>query len=368
MPIRRPNPVPDRWLLQVRGLAQVMVEDQEGRYIGPSRNSEHPNLVENQIPGAAYTPGQLFSSVFLDQSGTYTFTFITQFPHSSVHISLSPYNAVSKFSTFYFQGIPMTERSQARLVYDTVDQSATLVLALDREGDGEIEQIQPTILSPQASDDIVPPTTQINIEDDDVVTASAADNPGGAGILRTYYSTDGTTHAVYTEPFSLPPDARIVMAYSEDRAGNLEYPGAVRPVLGLSETRVVMTAKAGAQEAVRHTVNVMNLNPLSGDPLSVTGQLEWEASTEAPWLQVEPSAGTTPYPMTLFMHATDLAVGHYEAKVIVRSLTPGTVRAERTLDVHGEIVAVQRVSKKGRKGDQQENEKEREQRNDDKER
>jgi len=216
-------------------MAQVSVEDQQGRRTGPREDQDYPNLIENQIPGASYKSGQFFSSVFLNQQGIYTFALIGQ-TSTSVHVLLSLYNAVSKFYTFFFQGIPMTERSHARLVYNTADQSAIPVLVLDREGNGEIEQIQPTILSPQASNDFVPPTTQIDINDN-VLTLSATDNPGGAGVWRTYYTTDGTTRAVYTEPFRLPPDAKIVMAYSEDRAGNLEYPGAVWPVLGCEHGR-----------------------------------------------------------------------------------------------------------------------------------
>ncbi len=342
--------VPDRWLLQVRGLVQVIVEDQEGRRIGHGRDPEFPTLVENQIPGASYSPGQVFSSVFLNQPGIYTFTLIAQTPNS-MHVSLSLYNSVSKFDTFFFQGVPMTERGQARLVYDTANQSAMLILALDREGNGEIERIQPVILSPQASDDVVPPTTQIDIKDN-VVTLSATDNPGGAGVLRTYYTTDGMSRSIYTEPFTLPPDAKIVMAYSEDRAGNLEYPGAVRPVLGLSKTHLVMEVRAETQEVVRHTVDVINLDPISG-----TGQLEWEASTDVPWLSVEPSAGTTPYPITLSMHSADLGAElreaelkgisgiTYEANVIVRSLTPGTVFTERILPVRVEVATAQRAQK-----------------------
>ncbi|MDQ3583434.1 MAG: hypothetical protein M3495_18295 [Pseudomonadota bacterium] len=344
--------VPDRWLLVVRGVAQLTVEDQEGRRIGPSRDPGYAALIENQIPGATYNPGQVFSSVFLMEPGIYTFKLIAKAP-DRVHVSLSLFNAVGKLYAIFFQGVPLTERSQVQLVYDTADRSTMPMLALDRDGNGEIEQIQPTILSPQASNDIAPPTTQIEINDN-VVTVSAIDNPGGAGVLRTYYTTDGITRSIYTEPFALPPDAKIVMAYSEDRAGNLEYPGAVRPVLGLSETHVVMKVRAGTQDTVQHTVDVVNL-----DPISVTGQLQWEALTDVPWLSVEPSAGTTPYPITLSMYSADLGAEPreagvkgisgiaYEANVIVRSVTPGTVFAERILSVRVEVATAQRALKRG---------------------
>ncbi len=320
-----PSSVPDRWLLVVKGMAQVKVEDQLGRRIGP--NQEYPNLIENQIPGARYNRGQFFSSVFLNQPGVYTFMLIGQFP-DSVKVSLGLYNAMGKFYTFFFHEVLMTERGQAQIVYNTADQSAMPVLTLDQEGNGEVVQIQPIILSPQASNDVEPPTTQIDTNDN-IATISAMDNPGGAGILRTYYSMDGMTRATYTEPFPLPSDAKIVMAYSEDRAGNLEYPGAVRPVLGLSENHVVMRTRTGSQEIVKHIVDVVNL-----DPIPITGQLDWEAWTDVPWLSVEPRAGTTPYSITLSVRPVDLTADLHAAKVVIRSLTTGTVFAERTLDVY----------------------------------
>jgi hypothetical protein len=341
-----PSILPDRWLLIVRGMAQVMVEDQQGRRIGPIEGQDYPYLIENLIPGASYKPGQFFSSVFLTEPGIYTFIFMAPRPDQrsvtqasdSVHISLSLYNAVSKFHTFFFQGVPMAERSQARLVYTTAEQSAMPLLALDREGSGEIERIQPTILGPQASEDMVPPTTAIDISDN-LVTVSAADNHGGAGVWRTYYTTDGIKRAIYTEPFPLPPDAKIVMAYSEDRAGNLEYPGAVQSVLGLSESHIVMKVSGTApQEPVRHTVNVVNL-----DPISVTSQLEWVAEADVPWLSVEPRAGTTPYSITLSVRSADLTSGSHEAMVLVRSRTTGTVFAERAIYVRVENPTPQEV-------------------------
>jgi hypothetical protein len=338
MPIVRSSPVPDRWLLVVRGLTQVIVENQEGRRIGPSRDPDYPNVMENQIPGASYKPGQFFSSVFLNRPSIYTFTFIAHAP-SNVHISLRLYNAVSKFHSFFFQGIPMTERSQARLVYDTADQSAMPVLALDREGNGVIEQISPTLLTPQASDDIVSPTTKIYINDN-IVTLSATDNPGGAGVWRTYYTTDGITHSIYTDPFPLPPDSKIVMAYSEDRAGNLEYPGAVYPVLGISETKIVLKAKAGDRKAVQHVIDVVNL-----DPFPLTGPLQWEVFTEDPFLSIEPAAGLTPYSITIYANSAKLKPAPYKATVVIRALTANTVFAERTLQVQLRITAAPKSKK-----------------------
>ena len=59
------------------------------------------------------------------------------------------------------------------------------------------------------------------------VTLSAADNPGGWGLDKTYYTTDGSTPTtnspVYTRPFTLKQDATVNF-FSTDLAGNAETP------------------------------------------------------------------------------------------------------------------------------------------------
>ena len=59
------------------------------------------------------------------------------------------------------------------------------------------------------------------------VTLHAADNPGGWGLDKTYYTTDGsaptTNSPVYTMPFTLKQDATVNF-FSTDLAGNAETP------------------------------------------------------------------------------------------------------------------------------------------------
>ena len=58
-----------------------------------------------------------------------------------------------------------------------------------------------------------------------LVTLTASDEAGGAGVRRIYYQVDGSSPQVYGQPFHTPPGTKIVRAWSVDRAGNLESPG-----------------------------------------------------------------------------------------------------------------------------------------------
>jgi len=186
-------------------------------------------------------------------------------------------------------------------------------------------------LDPHESRDILAPKTTISLEDGKVVMI-ATDDPGGSGVLRTYYTTDGRIFSIYQEPFFLPPEARTVMAFSVDRNGNREYPGAILPVLGLSETHLNLTTTTGEQKVGPRTVHIRNL-----DPLSLTGPLAWTASTDVPWLSIEKTEGQTPDELTLSVNPGNLESGTHRGNVIVRSSTPGAVYAERVVPVVLEV-------------------------------
>jgi hypothetical protein len=81
-------------------------------------------------------------------------------------------------------------------------------------------------VSSPASRDLLPPRSSIAIADG-IVTITAEDEPGGAGVLRILYSTEATGEFTqYTGPLALPPSAAVIRAVAIDRAGNAEYPGA----------------------------------------------------------------------------------------------------------------------------------------------
>jgi len=345
----------DRWLLRVRGPVDVEITDEQGHRIGRYIESEEideerriarrqeredreqgrrteqgqelPNLYEVSIPGASYNPGLNFTSVFFTQPGVYTHTFFGRAP-SAVDIYFTAFNVNARLDTIFFHAIPMTEQSRAQLVYNTHESPPVTVLLLQVDDNSPIQEIPPTaILGPAESQDITPPQTTISLDGDEV-SISAVDNPGGSGVLYTYYTTDVQTFTVYQQPFRLPPDARTVMAFSIDRNGNREYPGAVLPVLGVDPTNIVFTAKVEDREVPQQNVQVLNL-----DPIKVTGQLTWGASTNVPWLLIEPQQGKTPGQITLAVDISNLETGTYTDNVLVRSLTPSVVFAERLVIV-----------------------------------
>ena len=349
----------DRWLLRVRASANVEVWDEYRRHVGPyklreerreteteeqeeeereegeereypyDQNQELPILWEVSIPQASYHPGRSFTSVFLGHPGMYTFRFTGRSP-SAADIHFTAFNAQTKLRTVFFQGVPISGQGRAQFVYNTFDPPATPILIL--EDGGKVQEIPPTaILTPTESADTTPPTTRIMLERGEVII-SAEDNPGGSGVLRTYYTTDGSNFSVYRGPFQLAPEAKLVMAYSIDRNGNREYPGAVLPLLQLSQTHILFTAIAGNPKIAPQRVRVMN-----ADPIPLTGALQWETSSTTPWLAIEPREGKTPSLITLAANIGHLEPGMYTGNVTVRSLIPGVEYIERNIAVTLEV-------------------------------
>jgi peptidoglycan/xylan/chitin deacetylase (PgdA/CDA1 family) len=104
----------------------------------------------------------------------------------------------------------------------------------DNAGHAETARSQ-TITVQQQSADTTPPTTTISCNGAScsstgytapvTVTLAAADNPGGYGIDKTYYTTDGSTpttsSTVYTGSFTVKQNTTVKF-FSTDLAGNAE--------------------------------------------------------------------------------------------------------------------------------------------------
>lgn len=213
----------DHWLLRVRGTAGLRIRDDRGRYTGPS--ADRPGVFELGIPGLTYNPGLTFSYASITESGVYTFDFSGIGP-AALNIYLDSFTGAEQFGTLAFIGIPLQENSHARLVVDTQAPEPP-VLQVDYDGDGSYETTYPSQgLNPAAGADTTPPQTTITVSPANLVTLTATDNPGGAGVLRTHYSVDGSTFRVYEGPFTLPPNTVRITAMSVDRNGNIEVPAA----------------------------------------------------------------------------------------------------------------------------------------------
>jgi hypothetical protein len=354
-----------RWLLRVRGPVLVEIMDGQRRRVGPIREEERgllhqrryrreeaglslvqgdereeeegdkrqirqildfPSLFEISIPGVTYNPGRTFTWVSLNQPDTYTFRLLGR-TAGAVDIYWTGFSDTARLNTTFFHAIPMTARDLASFEYNTLAPS-TLIVTVTRKIDNSIQQFSPVaILDPAASQDETPPTTSIAVRGNEAVV-SASDNPGGSGILRTLYTTDLRTFSVYSEPFPIPPDARLVMAFSTDRNGNQEYPGAVLPVLGLSQKQFVFRARVGDTSIVPQQLRIVNL-----DPVPLTGSLEWTISTDIPWLTIEPTKGITPGVVSLSPNIVDLQAGTYTGTFIVTSPTPEVIFAEQAVSV-----------------------------------
>jgi len=212
----------DYWFLRMRGGATMRITDSQERYTGPA--IDQPALFAMGIPGVNYNPGQSFSYVSIQQPGIYTFTLAGLTP-SALDIYLTGFAGATQLNTVLFQGVPMTSTSQVQFVVNTQTTEAP-PMKLDYDGNGNIQLLLPTAtLDPLASTDTTPPQTAITIDKAGVVTISAQDNPGGAGVLRTVYILDAQQIIVYAGPFQLPLGVQKVTAFSLDRNGNQEYPG-----------------------------------------------------------------------------------------------------------------------------------------------
>ena len=224
----------------------------------------------------------------------------------------------------------MTAGDTASFEYDTINPSELVVTFVNSAGT-ERRQIPPTaILSPEEGRDETPPTTSITVIGDEA-RVSAIDNPGGSGVLHTLYTTDLLTFMTLTPPFSsfIPHDARLVMAFSVDRNGNREYPGAVLPVLGLSQTRFVFKATSGNQRVAPQILQIVNR-----DPVPLTGSLEWGvAGNTSSWLRFEPREGKTPGVVQLSVNSDGLQPGTYTGILTISSPSPGVVFAQQTVEV-----------------------------------
>jgi peptidoglycan/xylan/chitin deacetylase (PgdA/CDA1 family) len=161
------------------------------------------------------------------QSSTYT---------STVSVSLAATDTGSGVASTHYttDGSTPTLSSPAYTGPFPVATTATVQYASwDNAGNAETAHSQTVTL--QQAPDTTPPTTTISCNGGAcsstgytapvTVTLSATDNPGGFGVDKTYYTTDGSTpttsSTVYTGPFTVKQNTTVKF-FSTDLAGNAE--------------------------------------------------------------------------------------------------------------------------------------------------
>ena len=316
----RQRELADRWLVEVTGLAQLDVTDADGNHLGP-----HPRLpdgIEERIPGASYRPGPPVTTVFLP-AGRYDLR-VTAKVRQALRIRVRRYAGAEVLSSLLFRELAVEPGDIARFTLArTTSLDAAAWLTVEPGGGGAQRRIAANVLTPAQSEDTAPPRTWARISDGTLVV-DADDSPGGSGVYRTIVSLNGTDRISYDGPLAVPLDATMVMAYSEDAAGNLEYPGWVAGALGISAPEVQFRHDSTAPE----DIEVVNL-----DPLSISPPISWRAMSAVPWVRLEPPSGQTPQSLRVWIDPTLLPPddGEVSGEITITVNGSDAVVASRTL-------------------------------------
>jgi Subtilase family/Viral BACON domain len=81
------------------------------------------------------------------------------------------------------------------------------------------------------------------------------------------------------------------------------------PIIGVSPASLSFTTAAGVNPA-NQSISIDNIG---------ADTLNWEASTDAPWLTVSPASATAPSLLTVIVNSSSLPVGAYQATITIRA-------------------------------------------------
>lgn len=213
------------WRIELRGpAAGLTIDNGRGGRMHWGGGLHDERLVENTMPGASFDKGPYQKTVLLTEPGNYRLSVSGKLPFTEFNLYISSFTDQGRGDTLLYRGIPLFAAGRAELVYQT-GQTEVPRLRLNSRGGPDFEDVEPTVLSAQESADADPPTTKLTIRDG-MVVAEASDNDNGSGVFRTWYIVEGETWRLYEGPFPVPSGGAAFSAFSEDLAGNLEYPGA----------------------------------------------------------------------------------------------------------------------------------------------
>jgi hypothetical protein len=199
-----------------------------------------------------------------------------------------------------------------------------------------VRAVRPSsVLPPSQAADRTPPVTRARV-DKNKIQIEASDEDGGSGVLKTLYSTDGVHIGDYTgDAIVLPRDARVLIARSVDRAGNIEYPGLALPVLGVDGGPVQLTVQAARRGQGSASLAVVNR-----DPTGLSGPLSWQATTDATWLTLIHNdqrgrmvAGEVPGKLGLLAEVEATQTDPLRTTVRVRANRDDALFSEQMIDV-----------------------------------
>ncbi|MGW4873761.1 outer membrane protein assembly factor BamB family protein [Streptomyces chartreusis] len=298
----------DRWGLELRGAATLDITDHEARHLGP--HPELPALVEEGIPGATLHPDLAITSAFLPE-GRYEVR-VTPKKAGVVRLHVRPYRGATALAVLLFREAVLQADERAVLHLDAATGTGGEAwLEIRSAEDGSVrDRVAADVLSAVDAADTAPPRTTVTLAGG-TVEAMADDGPQGSGVYRTWLTLDGAHHEPYGGgPVPVPDDAVVVMAYSEDGAGNLEYPGWALGALGLGERALRFRLE---KQELTAAVEVRNL-----DPLGVTAPIAWQAGTDARWLRLSPTSGTTPGSLRVEVLPDELPDNHGDFTAQVR--------------------------------------------------
>ena len=217
--------------IKVFSPVNLHIYDAFGNHLGLSEDGG----IEYGIPKAqydiighdkmAFVPTGISYYVVLDGTDTGTFDLVIE------NISDG-----STTNQVLFKSIPVTASTTARI---SLSPENGYLLSVDQNDDGTIDAITApdSILDGSATEDTISPTSNITLSDpnqngESIVDITAADNPGGSGILEVQYSIDqGNTFSIYSGPFTVDAGkVKRVISKAVDKAGNEEFPLSIAQV------------------------------------------------------------------------------------------------------------------------------------------
>lgn len=212
--------------IQLIGAAALDLYDAANRHSGPM--PKIPFAYEKSIPGAGYEVSNGAVVAVLPDS-VYTIKLTGTQDQGAALLRLNRLSHGKVTESLVFESIPTTTTSVGTLTLDTTDFDPDLTMKFKYDEQSPEQAIGVlSHLTGAESEDVLPPVSRITIDTNYLVTITAEDNPGGAGVSQILFSTEDepTTYQVYRDPFQLPEGAGRVTAIALDLAGNAEYPSA----------------------------------------------------------------------------------------------------------------------------------------------